>query len=308
MRSRLNQITITGHPGGGKTTAAKLLARELGWEYFYTGAVQRQLAAELGISTLEFNQRSETDASLNHKIDAVYKDLNESDKPLVIDARLAFHFMPRSFKVRFEVPVEVGAQRIFEYARREDEQYRDLEAAKHALAARRTSERAHYHSSYDIDVEDHEHFDLILDTAYSLPERNVSFVRSAFSLWYKGIRLPRQWTSPRSVVPTAVLAAEDEVAVQTLIKDIAANGFDVLCPLKVATVGDQLYIIDGHKRAAAALAAGCDFIPVCLIREGEAELAGKTIAVFLETRLRADAKIEWKARISGLPAPGQPQD
>ena len=308
MRSRLNQITITGHPGGGKTTAAKLLARELGWEYFYAGAVQRQLAAELGISTLEFNQRSETDPSLNLKIDAVYKELNESDKPLVIDARLAFHFMPRSFKVRFEVPVEVGAQRVFEYARREDEQYRDLEAAKHALAARRTSERAHYHTSYNIDVEDHEHFDLILDTAYSLPERNVSFVRSAFSLWYKGIRLPRQWTSPRSLMPTAVLTTNDEALIQSITQDIAANGFDILCPLKVATVGDQLYIIDGHKRAAAALGAGCDFIPVCVIEEGDAELGGKPVATFLESRLRADAKVAWKARIGNLPASGQPQD
>ena len=276
MRDRANQITITGHPGGGKTTAAKLLARELGWEYFYTGAVQRQLAADLGISTLEFNQRSETDPSLNKKIDEVYVKLNQSEKPMVIDARLAWHFMPRSFKVRFEVPVEVGAQRVFEFARREDEQYKDYEAAKTALAARRTSERTHYQSSYGIDVEDHDHFDLILDTAHSLPERNVSFVRAAFSLWYKGIRLPRDWSSPRSLLPTQATAQAEDVA--PIEADIRARGFDTLQPINVGLRDEKLYIRDGHKRAAAALRAGCDFVPVVMNGAPSADLDSNGLA------------------------------
>lgn len=294
MRSRTNQITITGHPGGGKTTAAKLLAKELGWEYFYTGAVQRQLAADMGISTLEFNKRSETDLSLNKKIDEVYIELNKSQKPLVIDARLAWYFMPNSFKVRFEVPVAVGAQRVFEFARREDEQYRDLEAAAAALAERRRSERTHYHSSYGIDVEDHNHFDLILDTAYSLPERNVSFVRAAFSLWYKGIRLPKHWLSPQSLIPTRKLASVDQHEIENITKSILESGYDTLASITAVIEEDKIYIVDGHKRVAAALRAQCDFLPVVLIENGAELLRGHAVSDYIARHAVPEVLSEWK--------------
>lgn len=293
MRNRTNQITIAGHPGGGKTTAAKLLAKELGWEYFYTGAVQRQLAAELGITTLEFNKRSESDPSLNEKIDQVYVDLNKSQKPLVIDARLAWHFMPDSFKVRFEVPVAVGAQRVFEYARREDEQYRDLAAAEQALAERRASERTHYHSSYGIDVEDPAHFDLILDTAYSLPERNVSFVRAAFSLWYKGIRLPKHWLSPQSLLPTKNLQPMDRAAIEPLALSIINDGYDTLSPVIAIAQDDKTYIIDGHKRVAAARKAQCDFMPVLFLENGADALNGRSVADYIASHVTPDVLASW---------------
>ena len=294
MRNRSNQITITGHPGGGKTTAAKLLAKELGWEYFYTGAVQRQLAAEMGISTLEFNKRSETDLSLNKKIDEVYVELNQSQKPMVVDARLAWHFMPNSFKVRFEVPVAVGAQRVFEFARREDEQYRDLASAEQALAERRASERTHYRNSYGIDVEDHAHFDLILDTAYSLPERNVSFVRAAFSLWYKGIRLPKHWLSPKSMLPTRELTEADRTAVEDIAGLIIENGYDTLSPIMVVGDGEKVYVVDGHRRVAAALKAQCDFLPVLFVEDGAELIGGKKAADFLGGRKLPEALASWK--------------
>lgn len=296
MKNRANQITISGHPGGGKTTAAKLLAHEMGWEYFYTGAVQRQLAAEMGISTLEFNLRSETDPSLNEKVDSVYIDLNKSEKPMVVDARLAWHFMPTSFKVRFEVPVAIGAQRIFEYSRREDEQYRDLESAMRALAERRQSERTHYYKSYGLDVEDPEHFDLILDTAYSLPERNVSFVRAAFSLWYKGIRLPRQWSSPRSLLATCASGADGEAtSIDTLAAAMSTKGFDTLTPILALNYAERIYILDGHKRVAAAWKAGCDFIPVIFAEEGDDALKGYTPQEFVASLGDQPHSANWQA-------------
>ncbi len=297
MKNRANQITITGHPGGGKTTAAKLLSHELSWDYFYTGAVQRQLAAEMGITTLEFNVRSETDPSLNEKIDAVYAELNKSEKPMVVDARLAWHFMPNSFKVRFEVPVAIGAQRVFEYARREDEQYKDIDAAVRALTERRQSERTHYFKSYDLDVEDPKHFDLILDTAYSLPERNVSFVRAAFSLWYKGIRLPRYWSSPRSLVPTNAPSDDDGrdlAAVEQMAVDMRSRGYDTLSPILAVGHAERVYIIDGHKRVAAAWKAGCDFIPVVFVEEGSDVLKGYSPADFIAHYVDPAHAVTWQ--------------
>ena len=265
MRERRNQITLAGHPGGGKTTAAKLLATEMGWEYFNVGAVHRQLAAEMGMSTLEFNGLLEQQPELNHKVDAAFDGLNKSGQPMIVDARLGWHFMPHSFKVKFEVPIEVGAQRVFEYARRQDEQYRDFDSAKTALAARRTSERKHYMSAYKVDVEMPDNFDLILDTAHSLPERNVSFVRAAFSLWYKGIRLPRDWSSPKSLLPTGVLDSLDDIS--AIEADIRARGFDMLQPVSVGIHDERLYIVDGHKRVLAAQRAGCDFLPVTMVAD-----------------------------------------
>ena len=50
-------ITITGKLGSGKSTVCKLIAEKHGYEIFSTGAIQREVAKELGITPLELNIR-----------------------------------------------------------------------------------------------------------------------------------------------------------------------------------------------------------------------------------------------------------
>lgn len=48
-------ITISGDIGSGKSTTGKLLAKKLDYKYLSTGAIQRQIAEEMGMTTLELN-------------------------------------------------------------------------------------------------------------------------------------------------------------------------------------------------------------------------------------------------------------
>ena len=54
-------ITINGQLGSGKSEICKILKDEHGFDIFHTGKIQRQYAAELGISTLQLNELCKID-------------------------------------------------------------------------------------------------------------------------------------------------------------------------------------------------------------------------------------------------------
>ena len=49
-------ITITGMLGSGKSTICKIISEQKGYEIYSTGKIQRQVAAQKGITTLELNK------------------------------------------------------------------------------------------------------------------------------------------------------------------------------------------------------------------------------------------------------------
>ena len=62
-------ITITGNLGSGKSTVGKLLSEKYGFEIYSTGKVQRELAKQMNLSTLELNQLMMSDRKYDHMID-----------------------------------------------------------------------------------------------------------------------------------------------------------------------------------------------------------------------------------------------
>ena len=67
-------ITITGQLGSGKSTVSKMLAERLKWQYYSTGMAQRTIAKKRGITTVELNRLAIIDPSIDHEIDAVFKN------------------------------------------------------------------------------------------------------------------------------------------------------------------------------------------------------------------------------------------
>ena len=53
-------ITITGNLGSGKSTICNILKEKYQFEIYSTGKVQRKLAEDMGMTTLEFNQLMRT--------------------------------------------------------------------------------------------------------------------------------------------------------------------------------------------------------------------------------------------------------
>ena len=166
---RYSVITISGQLGSGKSTITKLLSDKLGWATYSTGQAQRLIAKKYGISTLELNQRAITDKSIDDEIDAVFKNPPWGDQPCVVDSRLAFYFLPKSFKVCLRVAPEVAAERVFK-ENRALETYDSVAQAQEYLQKRRQLEHAHFMKNYGLNIDQDGLFDLIIDTTNLTPD------------------------------------------------------------------------------------------------------------------------------------------
>jgi cytidylate kinase len=162
-------ITITGTPGSGKSSLAKLLAKRLGYKHHSVGDLRRMFAAEKGITLSELNRRSETG---EEDTDTSFDDHQQSlarEDDVVIDSRLGFHFLPQSIKLFVDADETVRAHRLM---MRDGvaESARSVEEAKRMNRARVESDRRRYHKYYGVDPFRMENYDLVLDSTRTTAE------------------------------------------------------------------------------------------------------------------------------------------
>jgi cytidylate kinase len=171
MQKRI--ITICGLPGSGKSSTAIGVAKTLGYTHFSSGDLFRTMAKERGISVEEINHRAELEQEIDHAVDERLRRLASEDK-LVIDSRMAFHWMPESFKVFLKIDPHVAAQRTFEQMRksgRVSQNATSVEEVYKKTVERTASEIKRYTTLYGVDYTDESQFDLVVDTArYPLQE------------------------------------------------------------------------------------------------------------------------------------------
>jgi cytidylate kinase len=125
----------------------------------------REMAIERGLSILELSRLAEQGDEIDREIDQRTVRLGEENDSFVIDARLGWHFLPRSLKVFLEVRPEVAARRIFGEGRGGERENTDLGETTRAIEARTTSERTRYREYYGLDYDDHDQYDLVVDTS-----------------------------------------------------------------------------------------------------------------------------------------------
>lgn len=176
-------MEISGTPGSGKSTVAKELARELGFKHYSAGDFMRQMAKERGVSLLELSKRAEKDKSIDKEIDRRTQKLAEEEDDFVIDSRLAFHFIPRAFKVFLKVDSDVAAQRIYkdieENKREQEREFASQEHVRKGIEKRMASEKQRYEEYYGIDFLKESHYDLVLDTEGKTIEECAQIIRAA---------------------------------------------------------------------------------------------------------------------------------
>ena len=163
-------ITITGDLGSGKSTVAKLLQERLNYDYIYTGKIQRMIADRFNMTTAELNKYAETHPEIDAEIDSTFKSLNNATH-LIVDSRMAWFFLPHSFKVYLKTDLPVAIDRIYGDNLRINENYSSKEEAADLITARKESENKRYLELYGADCANLSNFDLVIDTSQLTPEQ-----------------------------------------------------------------------------------------------------------------------------------------
>lgn len=180
-------ITICGGLGSGKSSTAKKVAEILGFKHFSSGDFFRQVGLELGLSINELNKRAETDTKIDEMTDQKLRDLNNAEK-VVTDSRTAYHWIPTSFKVYLDLPVEIAKERILNSIknnklRAQSEQASSAEEVLQKMTARFESEQKRFWDLYKINNTDKSNFDLVVDTNKNNLEQVVEIILAEYKKW-----------------------------------------------------------------------------------------------------------------------------
>jgi cytidylate kinase len=182
-------ITIAGRPGSGKSTTAKLVAGSLGFQHFSSGDFFRQIGTEMGLDTLRANRTAETNAEIDRRVDSRLQEMGANEEKLVIDSRMAWHWMPRSYKVFLDLDLVRAAERILgsmsEERKAHEHVHDDPVEYAEALKQRLHSENLRYKSKYDVNAFDLHNYDLVVDTGQNSIEATVKLVLDGYQAWLK---------------------------------------------------------------------------------------------------------------------------
>ncbi len=216
------QIAFSGKLGSGKSTVCAILKEKYGYEIYSTGTIQRKVAADMGITTLELNKRMSEDPSLDHIIDdAVVKLSREraGDK-LIYDSRMAWHFAENTFKVYMYVDPTVAAKRVTAADRGNVEKYESVEEAREMLIARSLEENKRFKDIYGVDNFDYNNYDLIIDSTSATPEQIAETIVSEAEKYENGeYNETNMMLSPYVLFPTKPFGTDDGEQIEIALKD-----------------------------------------------------------------------------------------
>lgn len=194
------KISLAGDLGSGKSTVGAILAGELGAAVYSTGTIQRKIAEEMGMTTLQLNQYMETHPEIDGKIDDGLRALEHSPENIIIDSRMAWHFVPSSFSVYMAADARVAAERIL-HAGRSSEPFSSVEEAMRSIADRRASEAARYFQLYGVHIKDLENYHYVVDTSYIAPEEVAAHILDHYRRFRRGEAFPRYELSAARLLP-----------------------------------------------------------------------------------------------------------
>ena len=196
----MNHITLSGELGSGKSTVANYLISKMPFRIVSAGLLFRQLAAKHGMSAKEFNEFIESDPKYDHYVDDTMAELGRTDEKIIFDSRMAWHFVPQSFKIYLYVDVDTATERIFNDKGRVSESYSDKATARQEIIDRRKSELLRYQNFYHCDLDDYSNYDLIVDTSHATRDEVNELVYNSFKAFEEGKEYTKIWLSPKSLI------------------------------------------------------------------------------------------------------------
>lgn len=255
-------LTLSGELGSGKSEVSVRLARALGARRVSTGEAQRAIADSRGVSTLELNRLAESDPTIDDEIDGVFRSLAATPDPLVVDSRMAWHFLPRSYKVHLVVDPAEGATRVLGRTGSHAEHYESVAQALAGMEQRVESERRRFLRIYGVDIFRLRNYDLVVDTSQAPPSEVADAILSRYREPPPG-GPPALLVAPRRVrgMPDGggEPCAQDAASQQGAPPDPAPPP-----PVVVVYRRPEFTVVEGQRRLRAEVRAGAHLVPATL--------------------------------------------
>lgn len=181
-------ITISGMLGAGKSTTARKIAEELGFLHFSSGDLMRAIGKEHGINDIrQVNLENEKDYKFDYMVDERLREIGQNEDGVIIDSRMAWHWIPQAFKVFLDISLDDAVPRILASVspeRRASEHIPDDPAEyKRMLQERMDSENRRYDTLYGVNMYDLSQYDFVINTKNKSFEVVVKEVIDAYHQW-----------------------------------------------------------------------------------------------------------------------------
>ncbi|MBU0471156.1 MAG: cytidylate kinase family protein [Nanoarchaeota archaeon] len=164
------KITVTGFPGSGNSTLARMLAKKLNHKFYSAGDMRKKMAIEKGMTIAEFNKLGETEDWTDKRVDEYLVRIGKKENDFVLDSKIADYLVPEAFKIFLKAKLEVRAERVLK-EKRVSEPFKNLEDAKKFLMKRVRGDKRRYKKYYNYNAYNSKNFDLVIDTTNLTPEQ-----------------------------------------------------------------------------------------------------------------------------------------
>lgn len=263
-------ITITGNLGSGKSTVSRLMSEKYGFELYSTGKIQRELARQMNMTTLELNQLMCSDKKYDKMIDDETARISRDnrDKDIIFDSRLAWHFVEYSFKVFVSVSLDVAAERVMKDARGNVESYSSIEEARRLLAERAATERKRYKDIYNLNYMDYSNYNLVIDSTFSPPDLIARIIYEEAKEFYQDNEAydgTRFLLPPKRLIRPDCIHESDKEQLRVLIQKYKQADYKIGEIVEVKKADEAYEPVNDLDKAKAAFLAEVPYIPARLV-------------------------------------------